>query len=78
MARDNIQQMIREALLADPDGVIVRRLAERINKPRQVIQRALHLMADAYIDRWEPATGPFGYAAVWCVVEVPADCPRPR
>ena len=33
-------------------------------------------MPDSYIDRW---TGPHRgqWAAVWCVVEVPENCPKP-
>jgi len=33
-------------------------------------------MPDSYIDRWSgPHRGQ--WAAVWCVVEVPEDCPKP-
>ena len=76
--RDNIQALIRATLRERPEGLIVRDIASTLDKPRQAIQRGLSLMPDAYIDRWQPAGGPFGYAAVWCVVEVPANCPKPR
>jgi hypothetical protein len=34
-------------------------------------------MPDTYIDRWaEPKRGQ--YVAIWCVLKVPADCPKPR
>jgi len=34
-------------------------------------------MADAYIDRWIRGEFQKPPEAVWCVVEVPEDCPPP-
>jgi hypothetical protein len=65
------------ALLKDSDGLTVRQLESELNLDFRTIRKSLKLMPDAFIDRW---TGPERgqWAAVWCVVEVPEDCPRPN
>jgi hypothetical protein len=65
------------ALLTGTDGMTTRQLSAQVDSDMQDITRSLKAMPDAYVDRW---TGPERgqWAAVWCVVEVPQDCPRPR
>jgi len=35
-------------------------------------------MPDAYIDRWQKINAKNNYAAVWCVVVPPENCPKPN
>ena len=67
---------IRELLRQTPDGMTVTQVGLELNLPRTSTQRALKGMPDAYIDRWTASDyGP--WAAVWCVVVVPENCPKP-
>lgn len=68
-------QKIRD-LLKDSDGLTTRQLQFRLGIEQRTICKALKAMPDSYIDRW---TGPHRgqWAAVWCVVEVPENCPKP-
>lgn len=58
------------------DGMTTKQLSQLVDSCPRDITRALKTMPDAYVDRW---TGPERgqWAAVWCVVEVPEDCPKP-
>ena len=69
------QQRIRD-YLKDSDGLTTRQLQFRLGIEQRTICKALKAMPDTYVDRW---TGPHRgqWAAVWCVVEVPEDCPKP-
>ena len=68
-------QRIRD-YLKDSDGLTTRQLQFRTEIEQRTLCKSLKAMPDAYIDRW---TGPHRgqWAAVWCVVEVPQDCPKP-
>jgi len=66
---------IRMALQKYPDGLTVVEIVERTEKERRAIDKALLDMPDAYIDRW--TTNRKQWAAVWCVVVVPENCPKP-
>lgn len=63
-------------LLRGHDGMTTKQLSLLVNSCPRDITRSLKVMPDAYVDRW---TGPERgqWAAVWCVVEVPEDCPKP-
>ena len=69
------QQRIRD-YLKDSDGLTTRQLQFRLGIEQRTICKALKAMPDTYVDRW---TGPHRgqWAAVWCVVNVPEDCPKP-
>jgi len=58
------------------DGMTTKQLSLLVDSCPRDITRSLKAMPDAYVDRW---TGPERgqWAAVWCVVEVPEDCPKP-
>ena len=76
--KDNTRALVRAALRGT-DGKTVYALAAAMNKDPAIVYRALRAMPDAYIDRWVPALrGGYKYAAVWCVVDVPPNCPRPE
>ena len=66
---------IRMLLQQQHDGLTVSEITERLEKDRSSIQQALELMPDAYIDRWVSCRQ---WAAVWCVVVPPENCPRPK
>ena len=65
------------ALLYDSDGLTVKQLSTALDIDMRTLTKSLRMMPDTYIDRWVgPNRGQ--YAAVWCVVEVPLNCPRPN
>ena len=66
---------IRMALQKYPDGLTVTEIVERTEKERRSIDRALLNMPDAYVDRWTSCRKQ--WAAVWCVVVPPENCPKP-
>jgi len=70
--------VIRALLKAFPDGLSVNEIKSKTNIEQDNIRKCLGKMPDAYIDRWR--TGKFRAppVAIWCVVEVPENCPRPR
>ncbi len=65
------------ALLRGHEGMTTRQLSALVDSGMRDINRSLKTMPDAYVDRW---TGPERgqWAAVWCVVDVPEDCPKPE
>jgi len=73
----NLQDLVRATLRAYPDGMTPNELADELDLPYRSVQYALHCMDDAYIDRWTRPKDGKSYSAVWCVVEVPENCPRP-
>lgn len=75
------QDLVRAALRAMPDGGTVREIAENTCMEPAGVAQVLPFMPDVYIDRWQPVTkGKIAgnWAAVWCAVEVPEDCPKPE
>lgn len=75
MKRDQ-RAAVRALLRAHEDGLTATDMAAQLGEGPHGIRRALSAMPDVYIDRWvKPARGP--YAAVWCAVPVPENCPRP-
>ena len=68
---------IRELLHQNPDGLMVSEIAKALGVKNDSIKVALRSMVDTYIDRWVRLRGS-PIAAVWCAVEVPANCPKPE
>lgn len=70
---------VRAKLKEAADGLTVNQIAAITGLEASGVRDMLKRMPDTYIDRWElTSTGRGGApAAVWCVVDVPADCPRP-
>ena len=64
-------------LLAGSDGLTVKQIEIAMQIDVRTLNKSLKSMPDSYVDRW---TGPHRgqWAAVWCVVEVPKDCPKPN
>ena len=67
---------IRMLLQKYPDGLTATEIAERTEKHRNAIKRALMGMPDAYIDRWTSCKS--HWAPVWCVIVPPENCPKPK
>ena len=67
---------IRMLLQQYHDGLTNSELAERLEKDASHTKRALLGMPDVYIDRW--ASRRKQWAAVWCVVVPPQNCPKPK
>ena len=75
--RTNCTQEIRALLRANSDGMTLERIAWAVKRDKANIKKTVRAMPDTYIDRWEAAPRK-QYAAVWCVVVPPEDCPRPE
>ena len=74
--RTGLTKELRAHLRANPDGLTTAELAELTGRNKYNILTQLKLMPDTYVDRWEgPKRGQ--YAAVFCVVVPPPDCPHP-
>jgi len=71
------QTKTRELLRSTPDGMTPRQLSEALGINQPQVRRALRAMPDAFVDRWVEC-GTNNYAAVWCAVVPPEDCPHPR
>lgn len=70
-------EKIRVLLTKEEDGLTANYIAEELNANSKSIARALERMPDAYIDRWTEAGYRSPHQAVWCVVAVPPNCPKP-
>ena len=68
---------IRALLRAHPDGLTLEEIVTAVNRNKTNVRRVLQNMPDAYIDRWMPAKRE-QFKAIWCVIVVPKDCPRPE
>ena len=73
----NCTQQIRALLRTHSDGMTLEQIVWAVKRDKANIKKIIRAMPDAYIDRWE-AVPRKQYAAVWCVVVPPEDCPRPE
>ena len=71
-------KIIRDVLKNNPDGLTAKQIHTITNIDKESIRVALKNMPDVYIDRWLKAKQGLREEGVWCVVEVPEDCPRPE
>jgi len=72
----NCTQEIRALLRASSDGMTIEQIVWAVKRDKANVKKNVRAMPDAYIDRWE-AVPRRQYAAVWCVVVPPEDCPKP-
>lgn len=71
------QQALRKLLRRYPDGLTTAQVAELSSFDSSDVRRSLAAMPDVFVDRWVP--GKRGqYMKVWCIVDVPANCPHPK
>lgn len=76
--RKSNHHAIRMALQKYHDGLTISEIAERTEKDKGAINRALLDMSDAYIDRWiSNREHRKQWAAVWRVIVPPQNCPKP-
>lgn len=73
----NCTQQIRALLRTHSDGMTLEQIVWAVKRDKANIKKIIRAMPDAYIDRWE-AVPRKQYAAVWCVVVPPEDCPKPE
>ena len=73
----NCTQEIRALLRANSDGMTIEQIVWAVKRDKSNVKKDVRAMPDAYIDRWEAAPRR-QYAAVWCVVVPPDDCPKPE
>ena len=70
--------IIRELLKRHPDGLKSSDIAKFTGIDFRSVNKSLESVFGVYIDRWENATYRNTLAAVWVVVDVPANCPKPE
>lgn len=70
--------VIRALLKEFLDGLSVNEIRNKTNISTRTIYPMLKKMPDCYIDRWLPGKFRTPPTAIWCIVEVPENCPRPR
>ena len=73
----NCTQQIRALLRTHSDGMTLEQIVWAVKRDKANVKKNVRAMPDAYIDRWE-AVPRRQYAAVWCVVVPPEDCPKPE
>lgn len=69
---------IRHALKQHEDGLTANEIGELLKLNKDSIRNALNTMPDVYIDRWMQARQGLREQAVWCVINVPENCPKPN
>ena len=68
---------IREVLMRYPDGLTSSQIAELTGISYRSVRKSLESVFGVYIDRWENVTYRNNLAAVWVIVDVPENCPKP-
>lgn len=69
---------IRELLKRHPDGLKSSDIAKFTGIDNRSVNKSLESIFGVYVDRWEKATYRNTLAAVWAVVDVPKNCPKPE
>lgn len=67
------QQQLRKILRAHPEGLTTRQIADILNDDIDNVITRLKKMVDTYIIGWTSER----VHAIWAVVVVPENCPRP-
>ena len=70
--------IIRELLKRHPDGLKSSDIAKFTGIDNRSVNKSLENVFGVYVDRWEKATYRNTLAAVWAVVDVPENCPKPE
>lgn len=70
--------IIRELLKRHPDGLKSSDIAKFTGIDVRSVNKSLESVFGVYIDRWEKATYRNTLAAIWVVVDVPENCPKPN
>ena len=73
-----IGELMREVLLANPQGLTVREISKLLGSPMDLVIACLRRTYGCYIREFVPAkSGARTYNAVWCCVAVPANATKP-
>ena len=70
--------IIRELLKRHPDGLKASDIAKFTGIDVRSVNKSLESVFGVYVDRWEKLTYRNTLAAVWVVVAVPENCPKPE
>ena len=70
--------IIRALLKQHPDGLKSSDIAKITGIDIRVVNKALGSVFGVYVDRWENSTYRNTLAAIWVVVDVPENCPKPN
>jgi len=71
------QPLLREILLGYEDGLTINDLIVKTCLDGSNLRRVLADMDDVYIDRWLASQYQKPAQAVYCIVKIPEDCPKP-
>lgn len=69
---------IRALLKQHPDGLKSSDISKLTGIDNRSINKSLESVFGVYIDRWEKTTYRNIFAAIWVVVDVPENCPKPE
>jgi hypothetical protein len=70
--------IIRDLLKRHPDGLKSSDIAKFTGIDNRSVNKSLESVFGVYIDRWEKSTYRNTLAAIWVVVDVPENCPKPN
>ena len=70
--------IIRELLKRHPDGLKSSDIAKFTGIDNRSVNKSLESVFGVYIDRWEKSSYQNTLAAIWVVVDVPENCPKPN
>jgi hypothetical protein len=70
--------IIRELLKRHPDGLKSSEIATITGIDFRSVNKSLESVFGVYIDRWEKSAFRNTLAAIWVVVDVPENCPKPE
>jgi len=70
--------IIRDLLKRHPDVLKASDIAKFTGIEVRSVNKSLEGVFGVYIDRWELATYRNTLAAIWVVVDVPENCPKPN
>ena len=69
--------VIRELLHQFPEGLSIGAICRKTGISERVARPTLRKMVDCYINRWMFGKYQKPPEAIWCIVAVPKDCPKP-
>ena len=70
--------IIRDLLKQHSDGLKSSEIAKITGIDKRVVNKSLECVFGVYVDRWEKSTYRNTLAAIWVVVDVPENCPKPE
>jgi hypothetical protein len=70
--------IIRGLLQEYPDGLKSSDIARLTGIDNRSVNKSLESVFGVYIDRWEKSEYRNNLAAIWVIVEVPENCPKPN